>query len=75
MNLITVIQRLNTAQLKELHQILTESAIAYEFGGNATEIFRRAKHRKVGLMRRVYERLEQCDNKQLEALSKSLGEL
>ena len=75
MNLVTLIPKLNANQLSELHEVMTNASLAYELGGNFKEIFRRAKHRKIGRMRRIYQRLENCDIKQIEAMSKSLGEL
>lgn len=75
MNLVTIIPRLNSTQLNELHETMTSASLAYELGGDFKKIFRAAKHRKIGMMRRIYERLENCDIKQIEAMSKSLGEL
>ncbi len=53
---------------------MLNASIAFETGGNYREVFRRAKQRKIGVLRRIYELLENASYEEIENLSKSLSE-
>ena len=73
--LVTQIKNLPSNKLLQLKETLVEAGIAFEAGGNPKEVFRRAKHKHIGLMRRIYERLETADNKSMSAMSEAMVEL
>lgn len=73
--LATQIKNLPFDKLFELKETLIEAGIAFEAGGNPKEVFRRAKHRHIGLMRRIYERLETADSQSMSAMSEAMVEL
>lgn len=75
MSLARQIPNLSTEQLKAVHACLVEAGIAYEAGGNWREIFRRAKQRKVGLVRRIYELMEKADRHGIDRMTQALVEL
>ena len=64
------VKSLNTTQFKSLNDTLLDASIAYEGGGNYREIFRRAKLRRVGLLRKIYGMLEQAPCEEIEIISK-----
>lgn len=72
MSLQTAILRLKPEQVQELADIMYDACIAMEAGGCYTEVFRRAKHRKVGSMRKMYERLEKATPKQISRMADHL---
>jgi len=74
MSLQAAILRLKPDQVKELADTMYDACIAMEAGGCYTEVFRRAKHRRVGCMRKMYERLEKATPKQLERMAGHLVE-
>lgn len=57
MSLTNQIANLSDAQLHDLHNALLDACTAMEMGGNWREVFRRARYRRVGRMRRIYELL------------------
>jgi len=65
MRLESKIKLLNHAQVYELHDRLVEAGISYELTGKFKDVFRRAKYRKVGAERKVYEYLEAIPAKAL----------
>ena len=73
MSLTSQLKNLSPQQIKSLSDTMLNASIAFETGGNYREIFRRAKQRKIGLMRRIYELLEQAPYEDIENLSKSLA--
>ena len=73
--LITQIKNLPLNKLLQLKETLVEAGIAFEAGGNPKEVFRRAKHKHIGLMRRIYERLETADDNSMSAMSEAMVEL
>ena len=58
MRLTEKVARLTPAQVKELHDVLVEAGLAYELTGQYADVFRRAKYRKVGMQRSIYQQLE-----------------
>jgi len=75
MSLTSQLPQLNDSQLKSLCDTLLTAAMVYENDGNYREIFRRAKYRHLGLMRRIYELLQHATRDEIDALSNSLSEL
>ena len=75
MNLTNQLKDLDAMQIKSLNSTILDASIAYEAGGNYREIFRRAKCRRVGLMRSIFEMLEQVPEAEIENLSRSLVEI
>jgi hypothetical protein len=73
MNLIRHLDKLNDSQVRSLNDTMLNAGIAFENGGNYREIFHRAKHQHIGLMRRIYKILEQSTPEDIETLSKSLA--
>lgn len=53
---------------------MLDASLAHETGGNAKEIFRRAKQRKVGRQRRIIELLENATKPEIDRLSANLAE-
>jgi hypothetical protein len=74
MALANQICQLSEKQLMEVYGVMLEAGITNEFCGNYREIFRRAKHRRVGRMRRIYETLEQAAPDDIKAVSQALTE-
>lgn len=74
MSLTSQLKNLNDKQLKSMCDTMLTASIAFENGGNYREIFRRAKQGRIGLVRRIYESLEQAEPKEIEALASSLAE-
>jgi hypothetical protein len=60
MSLTEQIANLNDVQIHSLHNTLLDACTAMELGGNWREVFRRAKQRHIGLMKRIYELLHQA---------------
>jgi hypothetical protein len=73
MQLANQFKNLSRTQFKCLSLAVLDASIAYEGGGNYREIFRRAKLRRNGLMRQVFESLENAPQEEIECLSKSLN--
>ena len=74
MSLVNAVLRLKPEQVKELADTMHTAAIAMEVGGNYQEVFRRAKQRRVGCMRKMYERMEKATPKQLSRMADHLVE-
>lgn len=58
---MTLTDRLNLlkrGQVQELHNVLVEAGIAHSLTGKHRDVFKRAKQRKVGALRAIYEQLE-----------------
>ena len=70
--LTRTIRVLKPQQIRELYGVMLDAAVAHEITGCHRDVFRRAKYRKVGALRRVYETLEHASYKQIEAMSRSL---
>ena len=51
---------------------MLNASIAFEAGGNYKEIFRRARNRSIGLMKRIYELLLNATQEEIENLSRNL---
>ena len=66
------VKNLSHKKLFDLKSTMTEAAVAFEIGGNPKEIFRRAKHRNIGLLRRIYAKLEKADREGLRSMSDAL---
>ncbi|WP_347987711.1 hypothetical protein [Methylomonas sp. AM2-LC] len=73
-SLTSQLKNLSPQQIKSLSDTMLNASIAFETGGNYREVFRRAKQRRIGLMRRIYELLEQAPYQDIENLSKVLAE-
>lgn len=56
-------------QVNELHSVMTEASIAFEMGASAADVFKKAKHRKVGALRCIYERLEKLNKYELDKVA------
>ena len=74
MSLQAAILRLKPEQVKELAETMYDACIAMEVSGCYKEVFRRAKHRRVGCMRKMYERMEKATPKQLSRMADHLLE-
>ena len=61
MTLSDQISILSTDKLKRVKDTMAEAGIAIEIGGNWKMIFKRAKNRRTGLERKIYELLENSD--------------
>jgi hypothetical protein len=72
MSLTEQIANLNDVQIHSLHNTLLDACTAMELDGNWREIFRRAKNRHVGLMKRIYELLHQA---QPDDINRAAGHL
>lgn len=72
--LTTQIKDLKRSQLHELHSTMLDACTAAELGGDWREIFRRAKHRKVGRLRRIYELLQSADRQDMASMAWTLTE-
>jgi len=68
------VKKLPVPKLLQLKTTLIEASIAFEAGGHPKEVFRRAKHRQIGLLRRIYEMLETADSNNLAEISKIMNE-
>ena len=69
MSLEAAILRLKVEQVREVADVIYDACIAVEAGGTYTEVFRRAKQRKVGSMRKIYERLEKTTPSQMKRIT------
>jgi hypothetical protein len=74
MSLQAAVFRLKPDQVKELADTMYEACVAMELGGSYKEVFRRAKHRKVGSMRKMYERMEKATPRQISSMADHLIE-
>lgn len=74
MSLNKAVLRLKPHQVQEIHAIMVEGCIAAALGEDYQEIFRRAKQRKVGSMRKMLERMQNATPKQLERMADHLVE-
>jgi len=73
MSLAEQIKHLSQEHVTELHAALTLSGIVFETGGDYQEVFRIEKNRNpVGLLNRIYRKLQQADS---EAINAMLGQL
>jgi len=72
-SLTSQLPKLTTEQLKSLADAMLDASLAYESGQNWRPILLRARSRKVGLMRRIYDMLLQ--ERDFETVSKILGDL
>lgn len=70
--LSTQLHRLKPAQIQELAGTMLEASIGHAGGGHWQETFRRAKQRKVGLMRRIYDLLQTATAEEIEGMTKAL---
>jgi len=52
------VYRLKPNQVIELHDKLVEAGLCFELEGSHKEVFRRAKHRRIGVLRSIYKDLE-----------------
>jgi hypothetical protein len=66
------LKALKTAQILELHDVLVTACTAAELDGDWREVFRRAKNRKVGRMRRIYELLYNADKADIHRAAQHL---
>lgn len=75
MSLVGQVAKLSVEQATELHNTLLESGIAREAGNKKwREIFRFAKNRHIGLQGRIYEKLYQATDSQIEAMIRRITE-
>jgi len=70
--LLSKLKVLKPHQVKELHATMTEASVAFDLGGSANDIFKKAKHRKVGAIRAVYENLETLKKEDLDKIAKTM---
>ena len=73
-NLLLKVAMLKPDRVREFASVLYEACLAMEAGGNYHEVFRRAKQRKVGALRRLYERLERTTKSELERVANHMME-
>lgn len=73
-NLLLMVAMLKPDKVKEFASVLYEACLAMEAGGDYHEVFRRAKQRKVGALRRLYERLEHSTKGELERIADRMME-
>lgn len=72
MSLTKQLPKLADTQIHELHNRLLDACTAMELGGNWREVFRRARHRRTGIMRRLYELLYNADRADIDRAAKHL---
>lgn len=75
MSLTSQLPNLNETQLRSLSSTPLNASLAHENGGNPREIFRRAKYRHIGLMHRIYKRLQHASHAEIDHLSKHIAEI
>lgn len=73
MALATQIYKLKPKQIKQLADTMLNASIVYQTGGNWREIIRRAKQRKVGLLRRIYDMLQHATQDEFDIMAASLA--
>jgi hypothetical protein len=71
--LLSKLKVLKPHQVKELHATMTEASVVFELGGSANDVFKKAKHRKVGAIRAIYESLEKLKKEDLDKVSKNMS--
>ena len=72
LRLTNQLKNLSPEQIKSLSDTMLNASIAFETGGNYKEIFRRARNRSIGLMKRIYELLLNATQEEIENLSRNL---
>lgn len=72
MSLTNQIANLNDVQIHSLHNTLLDACTAMELNGNWREIFRRAKYRNIGLMKRIYELLHKANPEDIDRAASHL---
>lgn len=72
--LSTQTRQLTHDQVKEVKNVLLEACTAMELGGDWREVFRRARNRRVGRMRRIYDMLYEADIKAIDMAAQTLTE-
>jgi len=75
MSLASQLPNLNETQLKSLADTMLNAGIAFENGGDHKEIFRRARIRHIGLMRRIYTLLEHASRDEIDVMAKKLTDI
>lgn len=73
-NLMLMVAMLKPEKVKEFASTLYEACLAMEAGGDYHEVFRRAKQRKVGALRRLYQRMEHSTRGELERIADRMME-
>lgn len=73
-NLLLMVAMLKPDKVRAFASVLYEACLAMEAGGDYHEVFRRAKQRKVGALRRLYERLERSTKGELERIADRMME-